>query len=389
MNIRNRNPGTERSHRKGRARVWPKIGLLLLLLVLLAGIGRALMPSFVRDYANKTLDRSQLYSGRIGEIRIHLWRGGYSIHDVTISKRTGDIPVPLFAARRVDFTLQWDALLHRRLVGRVLMVEPELNFVDAATEEEQQTGAGDPWLLMIQDLFPFRINSAVVQNGSIHFRAYHRKVPVNVYLSRVNATIENLGNIRDETAPLVATVEGSAQAMDHARLEFKMSLDPFSYRPTFNMALRLLGLDLTHINDLAQSYGYFDFEAGWLDLVVETESKEGQFTGYVKPLFRNLQVFSLRDNLRDGNVLQLFWEALLGALTTAFKNWPRDQFGTVIPFSGDATGTTTDILATAGNILRNAFIRAFLPRLEDGDVINGLRFHPPEIADPLSPIETL
>jgi hypothetical protein len=37
----------------------------------------------------------------------------------------------------------------------------------------------------------------------------------------------------------------------------------------------------------------------------------------------------------------------------------------LIPFSADAsTSTTTDTLATIGNILRNAFVRAYLPRLE-------------------------
>jgi len=47
--------------------------------------------------------------------------------------------------------------------------------------------------------------------------------------------------------------------------------------------------------------------------------------------------------------------------TAAFKNFPRDQFGTPIPFTGDASGTTTmDILATIGNILHNAFVRALV-----------------------------
>ena len=56
------------------------------------------------------------------------------------------------------------------------------------------------------------------------------------------------------------------------------------------MGMRLLGLDVTRLNDLAVSYGKFDFERGWFDLVVEAEAREGQVNGYVKPLFRNLQL---------------------------------------------------------------------------------------------------
>ena len=380
---------TRKAKRHGHA-ILRKLGVTLLILIVAGAIGRAYLPSFVRDYVNKTLDRNQGYSGTIGDVTIHLWRGAYSINDINISKKTGDVPVPLFAAKRVDFALQWNALLHRRIVGRVLMVKPELNFVDAPTDEGKQTGAGGPWLQIIKDLFPFKINSAVVQDGTIHFRAYEKKKPFDVYLSEVNGTLDNLGNIRGESTPLVATVKMTSLAMGEAKFEFNMAFDPFAYRPTFHMGTRLLGLDLTKINDLARSYGKFDFERGWLDLVIETDSKEGQFTGYVKPLFRNPKIFTLSEDIKDENVLELFWQALVGGVTTIFKNWSRDQFGTLIPFSGNAEGTKTDILATVGNILRNAFVRAYMPRLEHtGTTIEGMEFQPPEISEPISSGEAL
>ena len=372
--------------RRKRNPIWRRVGIVLLMLALVLGVGRALLPWAVRNYVNRTLDRNPLYEGNIGKVHIHLWRGAYSIEDVRINKTMGDVPVPFFAAKRVDFALEWKALRQRKVVGRVLMDQPELNFVDAPTEGETQTGGGAPWLQLIKDLFPFKINSAIIKDGSIHFRAYQTIKPVDVYISQFEATIDNLGNIRDETDPLVSTVQAAGLVMDQAKFEYKMTLDPFSYRPTFHMALRLLGLDVTKINDLALAYGKFDFKRGWFDLVVETDVEEGQITGYAKPLFRNLQVFSLSEDLKEKNVLQFFWQALVGGVTSLFKNHSRDQFGTLIPFSGDATGaTTTDIFATLGNILRNAFVRAYLPRLEDGqESVGGLTFQPPQISDPIS-----
>ena len=372
--------------RRKRNPIWRRVGIVLLMLALVLGVGRALLPWAVRNYVNRTLDRNPLYEGNIGKVHIHLWRGAYSIEDVRINKTMGDVPVPFFAAKRVDFALEWKALRQRKVVGRVLMDQPELNFVDAPTEGETQTGGGAPWLQLIKDLFPFKINSAIIKDGSIHFRAYQTIKPVDVYISQFEATIDNLGNIRDETNPLVSTVQAAGLVMDQAKFEYKMTLDPFSYRPTFHMALRLLGLDVTKINDLALAYGKFDFKRGWFDLVVETDVEEGQITGYAKPLFRNLQVFSLSEDLKEKNVLQFFWQALVGGVTSLFKNHSRDQFGTLIPFSGDATGaTTTDIFATLGNILRNAFVRAYLPRLEDGqESVGGLTFQPPQISDPIS-----
>jgi hypothetical protein len=375
------------SRRKGRR--WRWLLILLLIIAVIGGVGRAILPWAIRNYVNRTLDRNPLYQGAIGPVQVHLWRGAYSIHDIRISKTSGNVPVPLFSAKTLDFALQWRALLHHRIVGRVSMDSPELNFVDAPSEEESQTGEGGPWLQMIRDLFPFKINQAIIRNGSVHFRAYQTSKPVDVYLSDLNASVDNLGNIRNDTTPLVSTVQATAIAMDHAKLEFKMTLDPFSYRPTFHMVLRLLELDVTKINDLALSYGKFDFKRGWFDLVVEADSKEGQMSGYVKPLFRNLKVFSLTKDLKEDNVLQFFWQALVGFATTVFKNQSRDQFGTLVPFSGSAEGkTSTDLLATLGNLLRNAFVRAYLPRLEAiQQTMDGFTFAPPDASDSISPAE--
>jgi|ERR1043166_1374794 hypothetical protein len=374
------------SPRKRRS-VWRILLIVAVVLVVLLGTGRALMPWYIRHYVNRTLDRNQEYKGSIGPVRVHLWRGAYSIDDLTISKRAGQVPVPLFASKRVDFAIEWKSLIHGRIVGRVLMQQPELNFVDAPTEDESQTGAGGPWLQMIRDLFPFKINSAIIRDGSIHFRAYNTPKPLDVYLSKLEVTIDNLTNIRDETNPLVSTVKATALAMDQAKLEYKMTLDPFSYRPTFHMGARLIGLDVTKLNDLALAYGKFDFKRGWFDVVIETDSKEGQYTGYVKPLFRNLQVFSLSEDIKTDNPLQFFWQALVGAVTSLLKNQSRDQFGTLIPFTGDVeTTTTTDIFATIGNILRNAFVRAYLPRLQSGQTVigEGIQFGAPDFSESLS-----
>src|SRR5690242_9081021 len=98
-----------------RHRGWRTLTGVLLVLAIALGLGRAIMPWAVRHYVNRTLDRSPLYSGNIGPVQMHLWRGAYSIKDVRISKTTGNVPVPLFAAKRLDFAIQWNALFHRKV----------------------------------------------------------------------------------------------------------------------------------------------------------------------------------------------------------------------------------------------------------------------------------
>src|SRR5690349_15509623 len=97
-------PGDRPRAKRHRLRA---LGYVLLGLIVLLGIGRLILPWFVQNYVNRTLDRNPLYSGTIGHVEIHLLRGAYSINDVKLSKTTGDVPVPLFSAKRVDFAIQW------------------------------------------------------------------------------------------------------------------------------------------------------------------------------------------------------------------------------------------------------------------------------------------
>ena len=85
---------------------------------------------------------------------------------------------------------------------------------------------------------------------------------ISMQTTRLPGLTAALTNIHDETTPLFSIVKARALAMDQATLEYEMRLDPFSYRPTFKMALRMLGLDVKKTNDLALAYGHFDFEHG-------------------------------------------------------------------------------------------------------------------------------
>lgn len=347
--------------KRGRVRRWVLVSAAAVVLLLVAA--RLALPSFLLSYVNRVLDESPSYDGSVGAIDVHLWRGAYSVRDVKIVKTTRRVPVPFFESPEVDFSLDWRALLHGGVRGRVFLDTPKLNFVQGPTREESQSGADQPWLSMIDELFPFRIDRAEVREGEIHFRAFHTDPEVNVFLADLNATVTNLTNVEDRTDPLIADIRARGTAMGSGRFRFDMSMDPQTRRPDFALAARLLDLDVTRLNNFASAYGGFDFEAGRFDLVVEASAKDGFLTGNVKPLFRGLHVLGERDAAED-NVFQFAWEALVGGVKSVFKNQARDQFGTSFTIEGDLDDPRTDVLEIIGNVLRNAFVRAYLPRFD-------------------------
>ncbi|MGH7952790.1 MAG: hypothetical protein ACREFE_12860, partial [Limisphaerales bacterium] len=71
-----------------------------------------------------------------------------------------------------------------------------------------------------------------------------------------------------------------------------------------------------------------------------------------------------KERREQKNALEIFWEAIVGTLTTAFKNQPHNQLATKIPITGTFQATDVHIWPTVGTLLRNAFVRALVPKLD-------------------------
>ena len=84
--------------------------------------------------------------------------------------------MPLFSCKEMDLSVEWRALLKRKVVGKVRFTEPEVNFVDSPDPATAETGGGGPWLKILNELFPFDINSVNVDNASVHFRTYQKAI---------------------------------------------------------------------------------------------------------------------------------------------------------------------------------------------------------------------
>ena len=65
------------------------------------------------------------------------------------------------------------------------------------------------------------------------------------------------------------------------------------------------------------------------------------------------------------SVLKIFWDAIVGTVSTIVRNMPKDQLAVKVPISGVYTNSTVDLTSTLGSLLRNAFIRALIPKYDE------------------------
>ncbi len=353
----------------------PRI-IVVALLVLVAGLValRVALPSIVERELNSRLAEMGEYSGRLEEVDLAIWRGAYTLRELVIEKHSGAVPVPLLIAPVVNISLSWRDLFRGRIVADAHFEEPEVHFVDGQEEADSQSGAGVNWRERLEALVPTRIDVVEVRNGIVVFHNFVSDPPVDLEATSVNAVLRNLTNVRDAEGRRIAEMDATAIVFDSGQLESEASFDPFGHLDEFRLALRILEIDLIRLNDLAKAYASLDFESGNGEFVMELEATEGELSGYAKPLFQDMQIFSWESDVEesDKNLLEVAWEALAEGVTSMLTNRPADQFGTRIEIHGRIDDPETDTFDAIVGILRNAFGEALQPYFE------GTRLRPRE-----------
>ncbi|BBR55251.1 MULTISPECIES: DUF748 domain-containing protein [Pseudomonas] len=344
---------------------WPLIGLASLVALLLAL--HLALPYLVRDYLNDRLADMGDYRGHITDVDLAWWRGAYQINELKIVKTSGKVPVPFLDAPLIDLSVSWRSLWYdHAVVAEVVFVHPELNFVDGGNKQNSQTGQGTDWRRQLEKLLPITLNEVRIENGTLTFRNFNSKPPVDLKATQLDASIRNLTNVRDEKGRRDAHFDGTARLLGDARVESRATFDPFSDFDDFEFRLRATGIQLRRLNDFASAYGKFDFNAGHGDLVIEAQAEKGRLHGYIKPLLRDVDVFNWQQDVedKDKGFFRSIWEALVGASETVLKNQPKNQFATRVELSGSVHQRNISAFEAFLQILRNGFIQAFNARYE-------------------------
>lgn len=338
------------------------IGVIAVVLI----IARIALPSIVLNYLNGRLAHMGSYSGRIVDIDIHLLRGAYSIDQMSIAKVDGKVPVPLFKTTRADISLSWRAIAKGHVRGKVDFFDPVVNFVDGKGEGDTQTGKGVDWREQLRALAPFRFDEINVSNGTITFNNFVSSPKVDLKMTDVNGTVTNLTNVQREGGDRVAHMHATAKILGDAPLEASAEIDPVERLGDFHYQVSVRNIKLVKANDLARAYSGLDFAGGEGDFVMELQAKDRKLSGYAKPLFHGLKIFSWKQDVEEDKKgpLKIVYEAAAEGVAKLFKNQSKDQFATRVPISGSIDSKNVSTSEAILGILRNAFIEAYKPNLE-------------------------
>jgi hypothetical protein len=363
LSKRRRNSSEHPSHAGflGRHRIL--ILSVAIIIVILVAV-RISLPYVVRHYVNTELQKSSAYAGHVGKIEISLYRGAYEIRDIYIFKRNGKVREPFFSAPYMDMSVQWNALFHRRIVARIYMQQPHVNFVNGPTADQKQTGENTSWTQILQSLTPFKLNELEIYDGEIHYKDDYSNPKVDLYISRLGAAATNLSNAQDQRLQLPAGIRAHGKTIGGGTLDFHLQFNPMAPAPVYQLQTSLTNVNLPALNSFLRAYGKFDVARGEFDMFTSVAGTNNAYQGYIKVFFDNLDVFEWKKE-RQKSVVKIFWDAIIAGVSTIVRNIPKDQLATKIPISGVYTNSDVALTSTIGSLLRNAFIRALIPKYDE------------------------
>lgn len=181
-----------------------------------------------------------------------------------------------------------------------------------------------------------------------------------LFATGAQVKIQNLSNQAKEGT---ATITAIGRFMNSGKSRFLGRLRPKGKSPNFDLQLAIEQADLQALNPLLRSYLGVDVVAGQFSLFSEIAVRDGSINGYVKPLFKEVDVYDPKQDRKKGLFAKLY-EGILGGLAWVLENRPREEVATTTKISGKLSNPETSTLEIFLGLVQNAFFRAILPGLE-------------------------
>ena len=181
-----------------------------------------------------------------------------------------------------------------------------------------------------------------------------------VFLADAELSLDNLSN-QQEAGPARVRLEGRFMGSGDTRVTAVFR--PEERGADLGVDVQVRDTDMRKLNPLLRAYGSLDVVRGYVSVYSELSIREGRIDGYVKPLFRDVDVYSIEQDSGKNPLTQLY-EGLTGGVAGLLENRKREEVATKTDLSGPLEDPDTSTLQVVARLVQNAFFKAILPGLD-------------------------
>ena len=196
------------------------------------------------------------YTARIGRLAFHPLNFAIDFYDVVFIQNAHPDP-PVLRIHRLNASVQWEALIHRRVVADFLFDTPEI-YVDRnhlVSEAKDPTPVSEHgWQEALQAMYPLKINQFRIRRGSITYVDSGQSRPLT--LTAVEAVVRNIRNVKSDPDEFPSPITVTAAVFETGKLALDGAAD-FLRVPYAGVKgkAELAGIPLDYAKEVASRYG--------------------------------------------------------------------------------------------------------------------------------------
>jgi hypothetical protein len=262
-----------------------------------------------------------------------------------------------------------------QVVSAVKLVQPKIRIFHAApppdapgSAQKKERPSQPNEVVDLNDLLhkitPIDVDHIDILDGQVAFVDTSRKERPEIWLHDLQLSVENLTTRVHMTEGRPVLLTASATLARSGTVSIFVTADPFEKGLTFSGRAAVVGLETSELYRFIEPATKLQVPEGTIDIFVEFDCRNGELTGGVKPVLKNVKIRP--DNKKVFTVLKA-WASDLAIKLFSDRVRDRNAVATVIPIKGTLTGPNVELWPSIFGVLRNAFVEgltsgyAFLP----------------------------
>jgi hypothetical protein len=252
-------------------------------------------------------------------------------------------------------------ILERALVEGIALEYRHLPHTAEAEKARAQQTADAAKQATTASSTELRIDRLEVVKSTFGFTNQAAKPPYRLQMTDTTLTVEHLGNQR-QNGPAVARLTG--QLMGRGETSLTATLRRQAGSADMDVTAQIEAAELVRLKELVRAYGGFEIAAGELSVYSELQMRDGALAGYIKPMFRGVEVGPDGEAVAERGFRQRLYEGVVGIGAKVLKNRLRGEVATVVPIAGRVDRPEIGRWETVGRLLQNAFLKPITPGYE-------------------------
>jgi hypothetical protein len=262
------------------------------------------------------------------------------------------------------------------VVSAIKLVQPKIRILHAAPPPEEPASAqkkkeppARPSEVvdlneLLHKITPLDVDHIDILDGQVAFVDTSRQERPELWLHDLQLSVENLTNRVRLTEGRPVLLTASATLAQSGAVSILITADPFEKGLTFSGRAAIVGLETAELYRFIKPATKLQAPEGTIDLFVEFDCRNGQLTGGVKPVLKNVKI---RPDDKGFFTAIKAWVTDVAVKLFSDRVKDRNAVATVIPIKGTLTGPDVDLWPTIFGVLRNAFVEgltsgyAYLP----------------------------